>query len=135
MPVIDLTAVNFDEIVHRDGIALVDCWAEWCGGCDATGKTFAEVADRYPSHRFAKLDAGFERALTASLGIVHIPSLLLYRDGILLFREAGTFDEEFLEKSISMAESLDMGEVREAIAAEQGDRSGQGEPRAIGATT
>jgi thioredoxin 1 len=116
---VELTKDNFAATVSRDGIVLVDCWASWCGGCEKFGPIYEEVASRHPEHVFGKLNTHAEDALVSSLGVEHIPSLLLYRDGILLFQQPGNFDEEALEDIVSQAESIDMDVVRAHMASEQ----------------
>jgi thioredoxin 1 len=108
---------NFKETVSKPGIVLIDCWAEWCGGCKDFDPVFDSVAQRHPDHTFARLDTQAEEELVDELGIKHIPSLMLFRDGILLYKQPGNFDENALEDIVNQAESLDMGLVRAEIAA------------------
>jgi thioredoxin 1 len=107
---------NYDEVVSQRGIVLVDCWAAWCGACATFAPAFERVAERHPSHAFAKLDTQAEKELVDKLGVESIPTLQLYRDGILLFHQAGTFDEERLEDIVAQAEVLDMEAVKAEIA-------------------
>jgi thioredoxin 1 len=118
MSILDLTADTFDATVTRDGIVVVDCWAAWCGPCRQFGPVFERVAARHPDCLFAKLDTEAHRELVQSLGIQHIPSLMVYRDGILLYREPGSQKEEDLEDVLAQVASLDMDEVRADIEAE-----------------
>jgi thioredoxin 1 len=108
----ELTQVNFDKVVQQSGIVLVDCWAAWCGTCKQFEKVYERVADKHSQHTFAKLNTETNRELRSALGISHIPSLLLYRDGVLLFNEPGNYDEEVLDGLIGQAEALDMELVR-----------------------
>jgi thioredoxin 1 len=119
---IELTSENFVPTVEREGIVLVDCWARWCAACKPFAPVFERVAERHPGHTFGKIDTQAETKLTERLGVDHVPSLLLYRDGILVFRQPGYFDEEQLDDVVRQAESLDMDEVRAHIAAENGGR-------------
>lgn len=114
----DLTRVDFEQAVARPGIVLVDCRAAWCGSCEGFADVYRRVAARNPRHRFAQIDTDAQKELREALGITRIPSLLLYRDGVLLFRQAGQFDEETLQGIIAQAESLDMEKVRAELAAE-----------------
>jgi len=100
-------------------VTLIDCWASWCGACASFEPIYQRIAKRHPEHTFSKLDAQDEKKLVKELGIEHIPSLLVYREGILLFRQPGYYSEEELENIVQQAESLDMNEVRAHIAAEQ----------------
>jgi thioredoxin 1 len=108
---------NFETTVLKPGIVLIDCWAEWCGGCKEFDPIFDRIADLHPDHTFARLDTQAEEKLVEDLGIKHIPSLLLFRDGILLYKQPGNFDENALEDIVSQAESLDMDLVRAEITA------------------
>ena len=119
MTTLELTKTSFDASVASGGIMLVDCWASWCAGCETFATIYENVASRHPAHVFARLDTQAERDLTDSLGVKQIPSLLLYRDGILLFQQAGNFDDEALEGIVSQAESVDMDAVRAHMASEQ----------------
>jgi thioredoxin 1 len=107
-------------------VVLVDCWAEWCGACREFAPVFDRVAARYPEHAFAKLDTGAEEELVSSLGISHIPTLMLFRDGVLLFKQPGYLDDEGLDDILAQAASLDMDLVRAEIAADQGQDPGPG---------
>jgi thioredoxin 1 len=115
MAIIELTSDNFVETVSRRGITLVDCWAEWCGGCKTFTPVFEQVAEKYPQHTFGSLDTQAEETISAKLEIKHIPTLLLYRDGLLLFHQPGNFGERELEDIVKQAEALNMDEVRSAI--------------------
>lgn len=111
----ELTRTNFEQTVSQKGIVLVDCWAAWCGACDGFETTYRTVADRHPEHTFAKLDVGRYGEICSTLELSHVPSLLLYRDGILLFKDSGSFDEATLTGIIDQAEKLDMDVVREEL--------------------
>ena len=126
---VELSQDNYRSILGQDGIVLVNCWASSCGACKVLGPIYAKVAERYPQHTFAKLDTLAEDELVSTLGIAHVPTLLLYQDGILLFNQAGNFDEPRLEDIIAQAEALDMDAVRDEI---ESERSGAGRPEAEG---
>ena len=111
MSTIELSKNNYDKTVKEGGIVLVDCWAGWCRPCAAFAPIYEKVAARNPDHVFGKLDAQSEPDLVSALGIEHIPALLVYRDGVLLFRQAGSFGEETLQDIVRQAESLDMETV------------------------
>jgi thioredoxin 1 len=123
LAVINLNSDNFESAVSSDGIVMVDCWATWCKACKPFTPIFERIAAKHSQHRFGKLDTQAEAKLTSELGVQHIPTLLLYREGILLFQQPGYFEEEELENIISQAEALDMDMVRAEIAAE-GDKNG-----------
>jgi thioredoxin 1 len=112
---VELGKANYRSILAQDGVVLVDCWASSCGACKELGPIYAKVAEKKSQHTFAKLDTMSESELTSSLGVVHVPTLMLYRAGILLFKQAGNFDEDRLEDIIAQAEKLDMAVVRADI--------------------
>ena len=115
---VSLSESNFSETVQKEGIALVDCWASWCKACKEFQPVFEATAKRHPTHRFAKLNTQEEKKLVESLGINHIPTLMLFRDGLLLFKQPGYFDENGLNDIIAQGESLDMEEVKAAMVAD-----------------
>jgi len=123
-----ITEESCRSILSRSGIVLVDCWASSCGACKVLGPIYEKVAERHPQHTFAKLDTLAEVELTSALEIVHVPTLMLYRDGILLFKQPGNFDEARLEDIIAQAEALDMDAVRADMESEgpASPESGQG---------
>lgn len=118
MSVINLDSSNFDETVSGDNIIIVDCWAEWCGACKTFAPVYEKVAARHPKHIFGKLDTQSHKDLVATLGIENIPSLLLFREGIMLFKQPGYFSEEQMEDIVRQAESIDMKQVRMEIETE-----------------
>jgi len=119
MPIVDLGSGNFESTVSASGLTLIDCWASWCGACKTFEPVYKQAAERHPEHTFGKLDTQKEKDLVKELGIENIPSLLIFRDGILLFRQPGYYSETELEDIVRQAESLDMNEVRAHIESEQ----------------
>lgn len=124
MAIVNLESGNYETTVSAKGVTLIDCWASWCGACKTFEPIYQRAAERHPDHTFGKLDTQAEKNLVKELGIEHIPSLLIYRDGIMLFRQPGYYSEEELEDIVKQAESLDMNEVRAHIAAEQKEVNG-----------
>jgi thioredoxin 1 len=114
--IIDLNEANFTEVTSRAGIVLVDCWAAWCRNCDDFGDAYSRAAEKHPDLTFATLDTQKQRELRLSLDIRHVPALMVFRDGILLFKQAGSFDEGALEDVIDQAGALDMDLVRAELA-------------------
>jgi len=117
--ILDLNPETFADAVAQDRIVLVDAWAAWCGPCRVFAPIFEKAADDHPDHVFAKLDTEAHKDLVGKLGIVNIPTLMIYREGILLYHEAGSPTADVLEDLIKQVESLDMAVVRAEIAAEE----------------
>lgn len=117
MALITLNESNYEQEVSAKEIVVVDCWAAWCGACKDFTPVYERIAEKFPKHTFGKLDTQAEKNLVSKLGIEHIPTLLLYREGILLFKQPGYYDEAQMEDILQQAESLDMDVVRADIAA------------------
>lgn len=116
MATLELTAANFGETVTTEGITFVDFWAEWCGPCRQFGPIFEEASNRHPDIRFGKVDTEAERQLAGEANITSIPTLMIFRDGILLFNQPGALPGAALEDLVGKVKSLDMDAVRAEIA-------------------
>ncbi len=122
MTTIDLTAETFDETVGGDGIVLVDFWAAWCGPCQTFAPTFERASQTHDDIVFAKVDTEAEPQLAAGFGIRSIPTLMAFRDGIIVFSQPGALPETALAQLIDAVRDLDMDDVRRTLAeAEQAD--------------
>ncbi len=119
MATLDLTLETFETTIKQDGITLVDFWAEWCGPCRMFGPIFEKSSEAHPEIRFAKVDTEAQQELAGMAGITSIPTLMIFRDGILLFNQAGALPGPALEDLIGKVEALNMDEVRAEIAKEQ----------------
>ncbi|MEZ5239366.1 MAG: thioredoxin [Microthrixaceae bacterium] len=117
MSTVNLTEATFAETVDADGLVLVDLWAEWCGPCKMFAPIFEKVSEAHPDAVFAKVDTEAEQNLAGQLGVMSIPTLMVFRDGILLFNQAGALPEAALEDLVSQAEALDMDQVRSELEA------------------
>ncbi len=119
MATMELTKDNFEDTVQNNDIVIVDYWAEWCGPCKAFGPIFEKVAEAHPDITFAKCDTEKEEALAGALQIRSIPTLMIFREGVLLFSQPGMLPEPALEELVAKAKELDMEEVKAKIREEE----------------
>ncbi|HYB48746.1 MAG TPA: thioredoxin [Streptosporangiaceae bacterium] len=116
MATVELTADNFNSTVSGDGLVLVDFWADWCPPCKMFAPVFEKASERHPDAVFGKVDTEAQPELAATFSISSIPTLMIIRDGIVLYAQPGALPEAALEQLITKASELDMDEVRATLA-------------------
>lgn len=118
MATITLTKDNFEQTVSGEGIVLVDWWAAWCGPCRAFAPVFEKASQEHTDITFAKVDTEAEPELSAAARITSIPTLMIFRDGILIYSQPGALPPAALAQLITATRDLDMDEVRAKVAAQ-----------------
>jgi thioredoxin 1 len=120
MSTIALTEDTFEDTVTKPGITLVDWWASWCGPCRMFGPVFQAASEKHQDITFGKIDTEDQPALSAAAQITSIPTLMAFRDGILVFSQPGALPAASLEQLIQAVRDLDMDQVRAELAQQQG---------------
>ncbi len=116
MATVDITAASFNDTLESNDIVIVDFWAEWCGPCKSFAPIYEKVSEAHDDVLFAKIDTENEQELAAHFQIRSIPTLMVFREGVVLFSNAGLMPESQLEELIAKVKSVDMQEVHASIA-------------------
>ncbi|MBK8996455.1 MAG: thioredoxin family protein [Myxococcales bacterium] len=112
----ELTSANFENTVENNGIVFIDWWASWCGPCRAFAPIYERVAAQHPDIVWGKIDTDAEQELAGGFGIRSIPTLMVFRDGVLIFEQPGMMNAMSLGALVDKVRALDMGEVKRRIA-------------------
>lgn len=120
MATVEVSQQNFDDVVGKDGIVLVDFWAEWCGPCRQFGPIFEKASEANPDITFGKVDTEAQQELAQAFEIRSIPTLMAVRDGVVLYSQPGALPEAALTDLIGQVRAVDMDEVRAQIASHEG---------------
>ena len=119
MATVELTQENFEETVNKNPMVIIDFWAPWCGPCKGFAPVYEKAAETYPDVVFAKVNTDEQQELAGSFNIRSIPTLIVFREKVILFQQAGALPGAALEQVITQAKALDMTKVHAEVAAQQ----------------
>ena len=128
MAFVELTKENFEEVITSNDMVVVDYWAEWCGPCKSFGPIFEKVSEDYPDAVFAKVDTQNEMEIASWFQIRSIPTLMIFREKVIVFSQAGALPEGALREVVSKVGNLDMEEVHKQVAQQQAKEAEQTPP-------
>jgi thioredoxin 1 len=122
---VELTKENFEEVITGNDMVVVDYWAEWCGPCKSFGPVFEKVSEDFPNAVFAKVDTQNEQEIASWFQIRSIPTLMIFREKVIVFSQAGALPEGALREIVTKVENLDMAEVHKQVAEQQAEKEKQ----------
>ena len=119
MATIELTKENFESVVTGNDMVVVDFWAPWCGPCKGFAPTFEAASEKHPEVVFAKVNTDAEQEIAAAFNIRSIPTLMLFRENVMLYNEAGALPGSSLDEVVTQAKAIDMAQVHKEIASRE----------------
>ena len=119
MATVELTGENFETYIERPGILMIDWWAPWCGPCRTFGPIYDEASERFPDVTFGKINTEAQPELAGTFGIQSIPTLMVFRDQVLVFARPGMVPGKALDELLGKVQGLDMDAVRKQIAEDE----------------
>ena len=128
MATIELNKDNFEKTVSDNPMVIIDFWAPWCGPCKGFAPVYEKASDAHPDVVFAKVNTDEQQELAGSFGIRSIPTLMVFREKVILFQQAGALPGQALEQVLTQAKTLDMAKVHAEVAAQQ--KGGESAPAA-----
>lgn len=123
MAAVDITQADFNDIINKNDIVIVDFWAPWCGPCRAFAPVYQQVSEKYPDIVFAKINTEDEQALAGAFQIRSIPTLMIFREQVIVYAQPGSLPASALEELIAKAKGLDMNAIRAEIAQNRADKA------------
>ncbi len=133
MATVQLTEKNFQDVIESNDIVLIDYWAPWCGPCRAFGPVFEKASDKHPEVVFGKVNTEEERGLAEAFAIRSIPTLMIFRQKVLVFAQPGMLPANVLEDLVEQVKALDMDKIRKEIADEEARKTDEAQPAAAAA--
>jgi thioredoxin 1 len=121
MATVELTEENFENTLKSSKTVLIDFWADWCGPCRMFAPTFEKVSEEHPDVVFGKVDTEAQQALAASFNIMSIPTLMIVKEQVVIFSQAGALPEAALKDIVQQVEALDMAPIHAEIAAKEAE--------------
>ncbi|MFP3874128.1 MAG: thioredoxin [Thiohalophilus sp.] len=125
MATVDLTTENFKDVIEQNDFVIIDFWAPWCGPCQSFGPVYEEVSEKHDDVVFAKVNTEEQQELAGMFNVRSIPTLMIFREQVILFSEAGALQKSSFEKLIEDAKALDMEKVHQEVAKQQQEQEQQ----------